>query len=108
MPQLRLPQTATYWGGPVPDGYGGSTFSDPLTVRCRWEEKNEEFVDANGQEKLSRVIVYLEDDVEVGGYLTLGESTTEDPQSLDDALPIQRYSKIPDIRAANYLRKAWL
>jgi len=108
MPGVQLPQTCTYWGAPVSSGFGGTTFSLPSPLPCRWEEKAEEFVDASGQTKVSRAIVYLSDDVEVGGYLFLGDVSTVDPTSLDGAYNIQRYSKMPDIRAANYLRKAWL
>ena len=108
MPSLVLPQTATYWGAPVPTGFGGTTFDVPKTLPVRWEEKGEEFIDDDGQERLSRAVVFLEDDVQVGGYLLLGTSIVVDPTTVDGAEPIQRFSKMPDIRAANYLRKAWL
>jgi hypothetical protein len=107
---MRFPlnQLATYWGSPTPGGFGGHTFDDPQEILVRWEEKNEEFVDNQGNSKISMAVVYADTDLEVGGYLFLGTSLAADPTSLDDALPIQRYAKMPDIRAVSYLRKAWL
>jgi hypothetical protein len=68
----------------------------------------DEFVDEQGATKLSRAIVYAPIDLEVGGYLLLGVSAVEDPTTIHEAMPIQRYAKIPDLRANEYLRKAWL
>lgn len=106
--KFPLNQVATYWGSPSPTGFGGHTFGTPSSIMVRWEEKNEEFVDEQGNQKISQAVVFAEGDLEVGGYLYLGETSETDPTSIDDALPIQRYAKIPDIRAVQYLRKAWL
>lgn len=105
---LIYPQSATYWGAPAPTGFGGHTFASAVAISVRWEEKMDEFVDEQGQTKLSRAVVYAPIDLEVGGYLLLGSSGASDPTGVSGALPIQRYAKIPDLRANEYLRKAWL
>ena len=105
---IVYPQQATYWGQPVPTGYGGHEFDIPEVIRCRWEQKTEEFIDKKGATKLSQAVVYVDQDVEVGGYLYLGDTSEADPTALKEALPIQRYAKVPDIRAVEYVRKVWL
>lgn len=106
--QLVFPQDATYWGTPVTNGYGGQTFGAPAAIKVRWEDKNEEFVDEAGNRRLSQAVVYSEVDMETGGWLLLGTSAGSDPTVVDGALPIQKYSKTPDLRASRFLRKAWL
>lgn len=95
-------QICTYWGAPVQDGYGGWTFSDPVLLKCRWEASTEKFMNQQGQEQVSRAIVWTYDELDVGGYLIEGDATaTEDPTALDDALVIARVDEIPDLRGLN-------
>jgi len=74
----------------------------------RWEEKNEEFIDLQGNTKISQAVVFAQQDLDVGGYLLLGDSPLTDPTLDNNAMVIQRYSKIPDLRAVQFNRKAWL
>ena len=32
-------QDCVYWGNPVNDGFGGTTFDYPVEIKCRWTEK---------------------------------------------------------------------
>lgn len=113
-----LNQKAVYWSSPVPDGWGGSTYGDPVEVDVRWTEKQELYLRLGGsggdntiEEKLSKVVVLAQTDFEWGGRMMLGTltdlSSDEDPDT-NNALTIDGFSKIPDIKAASYLRKAWL
>lgn len=107
-------QTCVYWGSPTADGWGGRTYGDPVELACRWEDKQEKFVNAQGEEHVSQSIVYLGQDVVVNGYLYLGtladiSSAQEgDPESVSGAHLIQAFSKIPNIKATEYERTAWL
>lgn len=110
-------QTATYWST-TPDGYGGVEFSAPVAIECRWEDKQERFVDETGRETVSRSIVYVDRDLEVGGYLALGDysaststtTTGEEPSFTppDTARPIRKFDKLPNLRNTETLRTAWL
>lgn len=104
----NLKQTATYWASPVADGYGGYTFTSPFAIDCRWILKQELFIDAKGKEKVSAAIVLLGQDVDLGGYLFLGTSTESNPKDADGSFEIRSFAKIPDIKGASFLRKAWL
>ena len=109
-----LKQTAVYWGSPVSDGQGGRTFADAVEVDVRWEERQELFIDPQGQEKQSSAVVFIGQDVVVGAYLFLGDlddlgSAEEgDPLNVDGAYEIRQRTKIPDHRGIEFLRKAWL
>lgn len=112
-----LNQTITYWASPVPDGYGGYTYDAPEAIVGRWEDKQELFIDAAGNEVKSNAVVYLTQDVSLGGFLALGDYTDsanyeEDPvgsaSGVDGAREIRAFEKSPDIRGDYSLRKAWL
>jgi len=110
----KLRQTTVYWGNPQNDGAGGRTFDEPVELSVRWEQRQELFVDANGQESTSKAVVYVDRDVDIGGYLYLGDlddlSSTEegDPLTVDGAYEIRSFKKLPDIKADRFLRKVWL
>ncbi len=112
-------QTAVYWapgseesGGADFDEYGKPLYASPVEIDCRWEDVAEEFIDAKGTLATSRAIVYVDRDVRVGGVLMLG--TLETGMDLDDAKQnegaweIRRFDKLPNLKATEYLRTAYL
>ena len=103
-----LLQIATYWAPLAKDGYGGYTFDNPVTIDCRWLQKQELFIDAKGKEKVSAAIVLVGQDIGLGGYLYLGTSTESNPKDIDGSYEIRSFAKIPDIKGTSFLRKAWL
>lgn len=103
-----LLQTATLWAV-TPNGYGGSTFSAPVPIQCRWEDRTEKFVGPiDRQERVSKSIVYTDRNLNVGDYLFLGESAAADPSLVIGASKVERFDKIPDLRTLLVLRKAYL
>ena len=104
----NLKQTITYWGSPISDGWGGSTFDTPITIDGRWEDRQELFRDAEGQEVLSHVVVYVDQDVDIKGYLYLGTSVVTTPASVDGAREIRSFRKVPNLKATAFARKVWL
>lgn len=106
----KLPDCATYWGSPTTGGYGGAVFSPPTTVKVRWEDKQEKFLTATGDEAVSRAVVFVESDVEIGGYLYFGEllPSEVDPTQIVGAHIIRQFLKTPDIQGLQHLRRAFL
>jgi len=110
----RLTMTAVYWSSPTSDGYGGSTFADPVEVKCRWQWKDEIITGDNGEQIVSSVQVFLLQDVDEGGYLYYGElddlTTTQkaDPRSVAGASRIIRFVKTANMKNTEYVRKAFL
>lgn len=108
MPTIRRGEEITYWEPNSSDVFGGDTFKAPKTVKGRWEEMAEMFRDKSGQEVVSRTIVYLDIDINVNGYLFRGVSTKLDPRTVDGALEIRQFSRVPDLRYLKTLRVAYL
>jgi hypothetical protein len=111
-----LKQTAVYWGDPVSDGAGGRTFGSayPVEIDCRWEQKADLFIDMAGQETRSRAVVYVSQDLDMGGYLFLGSlselsgAEQADPLIVSRAYEIRQFQKVPNLKGDMTTRKAWL
>jgi len=101
----HLYQKATYWAPGAVSGFGGRTFSAPVTIRVRWEDRAELFIDADGNEVRSRSIVYSDISVKQGGYLFLGESTATDPTTVNNAYEIRDVTSTPNLYASTFLYK---
>ena len=107
--KIRLPHTLTYWGSPASNGRGGYTYATPTTIKGRWEEKQELFVNSMAQEVRSTVVAFVASDVVIDGYLALGTYTDTDPTDVSGAQKVQGFEKIPDIKASGYFtRKAYM
>jgi len=116
----RLNQTAVYWGNPQEDGYGGNLYDDPIEIACRWEDTQQIILMANGEELLSRAIVFTEHELEENALLFLGtlddlfsssgESSGDvDLTQIEGVHLIKRYEKTPSLRSdTDFLRKAYL
>ncbi len=116
-----LKQTAVYWplgseesGGVDVDEYGRPNYGTAYEIKCRWEDKSIEFLDANGTSKFSQSIVYLKTDVRVGGVLFLGTLLTVTDLLVPKAKEnvgsgeIQRFDSLPSLSAKEFLRTAYL
>ena len=114
-----LKQTAVYWtlaasesAGEDWDDAGQPQWATPTEIECRWEDSQVEFVGKDGTRLLSRSVVYVDRDVDIGGVLMLGELTdiTEDENVLenDGAWEIRGFSKVPTLKATEFLRTAYL
>jgi len=102
-------QNAVYWGPPVEDGDGGFTFPDPVAVACRWDAVEGVVSDERTHEELNNSIVYVDQDVQLNGYLFLGtlEEVGEDsPLDIEGARQITGFEKTPNLKATEFLRKA--
>jgi hypothetical protein len=111
---MKYPQVAVYWGNPQNDGYGGHTFDTATEIRVRWEDKQELFRDVEGREVLSSAVVYSEVDLDLGGFLYLGNVDDSGldsdplPKEVPAAREIKQFSKIPNLRGTKFVRKSWL
>lgn len=104
MVERHLTQTATRWQT-TPDGFGGFSFSPPQQIKCRWEQRSELLPGSTVE--VSKAIVYVDRDVYPEDYLILGSSAAANPISLG-ALKVKEFSKIPDLRNLETVRKCWL
>jgi hypothetical protein len=95
-------QDLTYWAPGANDGYGGISLGEPTSLKGRWEDRQDEYLDADRQLQLSRALVFLPqsaiEEVQVGGYLYNGSSDEEDPTVLVGAYIIRQVLITPDLR----------
>jgi len=102
----HLKQTATLWSAGATDVYGNPTFSAPVAVPCRWEDKQTKALDFQGNEIISNSIVYVDRDYAMGDYLLLGVSVAATPPAT--AKEVRNFSKIPNLKATEFVRKVIL
>ena len=105
-----LNQTATYWSFSTrtTGGFAKRVFDAPVAISVRWEDTNELFMNARGEEQVSMSIVMIDQDVQEGGYLFLGTSVATDPRAVTDARIIKKFDKTPDIKANKFQRTVFL
>lgn len=106
-----MKQKAVYWAPNGTDKFGQQAYAAPVELRCRWEDKQELFIDITGTQQVSKSIVYVESDVKLDGVLWLGE--LEDvapinPFSNEGASKIRAFGKLPKINLRETLRTAIL
>lgn len=94
-------EDVTYWGSPVPDGTGGHTYGAPVGIKCRWEDRAEQFTNTAGDIDVSKAIVFVPITVGIGGYLLLGESIATNPLGVEGAEKIRQIVDIPSLRSAS-------
>lgn len=101
-------QDATYWGNPTLDGYGAYSFDAPILLKVRWEERVEKFVGPQGEDFVSRAVVWVKQDLDLGGYMFLGTSVELNPQNVEDTYLIRQIFEIPDMRNMSKERRVFL
>jgi len=108
--QMRR-QVAVYWSRATVDKYGRYAFSEPVEVKCRWEDAVEEYVSATGEKKVSQAVVYVDRVMQVGDRLWLGEmdsTTPSDPLELFNSYEIGQFEQTPDLKNRDILYVARL
>ena len=111
-----LKMRAAYWEPGSPDDAGNKTFAAPVEIKCRWEERVQEFSGTNNEAMLSNAVVYVDRDVKTLGVLKLlevgqtlnGLTSTTNPFANDKAWEIKRFDKLPTIKATQFVRTAYL
>lgn len=99
-------QDAVYWPALRIDAKNRVVLDDPIAIKCRWEDKSVEYIDMHGQPQVSQVIVYVDRDVTLRGYLWLGllAAAPADPTTDPKGREIRSYEKLPNFRNTDYLR----
>ena len=113
-------QKAVYWPRGVSDEFGNPAPGTAVEINCRWEDRHDMFLDAGGEEQISKSVVTPNRDVVVGGWLWLGTlascpaALVADPQAGDLAdgitLPreIRAFERIPTLKNTETYREALL
>jgi hypothetical protein len=75
----NMTETLTYWAQSGNTPSGGSTFTAPTEISGRWQQRQVLFRDAQGVERVSEAVVYVDRELMNGGYLFRGSSAAADP-----------------------------
>ena len=102
----KLNQTATYWAFCGVDSAGDLEYDPPVQISVRWEDGQETFFSIGGEERKSRVIVYVDQDLLVRSYLFLGTSASVTPNTVVAAFRIEAFLKEPSLNASEFVRRA--
>lgn len=99
-------QNAVYWAPPTFDGYGGSIFSAPMAIKCRWSDAPFIVKSKLGAMVIGSASVMVVDEVEEQGILWLGaladltaEEKADPITNLQDAKIIKMRGKSPLLRS---------
>ena len=105
--ERNLNQTATVWTVNDVDSAGDPTYdsASPRTVACRWEQRNDLFINQGGEQEASVSMVVIAEDLNLGDYLFLGTSVGADPRLVDGAYAIKVAEKIPTRKATAFFRR---
>lgn len=105
-------QQAVFWPFVSTNQFGKKVVGDPVQIKCRWEDVTEEFLDSNGEVQMSNAVVYVDRDTPIGGILMLGtlaDITDEtDIKENNGAWEIRRFDNLPNFRATEFLKTAYL
>jgi hypothetical protein len=107
MPARRFPEKITYWAPGDTGDYGVAEDVAPVLIYGRWEDSQELFRDASGDEAQSVAVVYLDRPVRVDGYLVRGDFTSSTTR-VADAREIKQVTAIRNMRYSDQENKAFL
>lgn len=107
-----LNQTCLYWPTNGSDAYGQPVFGSAVELPCRWIDKVQEIIKADGTTLKSQTRVLLDEDVMVKGFLKLGELKDINPASTplenSGTWEILKVDRVPDFKGETMVKTAYL
>lgn len=109
-----LKQVAVYWplASTAVTSYGRHAYGAAVEIKCRWEKKSIEYIDARGTRRLSMALVYTDRAIDVGGVLFFGTlsglTDQTNPKENEGAYEVFRFDNSPDLKKKKYTLKAYL
>jgi hypothetical protein len=113
---MRL-ETLVWWSqtGSL-DGAGNYIYSAGVEIKGRWEDRKENFITSEGEEKTSKAVVYPDEskNIKVNDQLFRGELTdldsaqTANPNLKAEAYRIQALNSSKDIDTETTMKEAFL
>lgn len=104
----NMNQDITYWKPTTADVFGKKSFEMPKLFKGRWEDRNEMVFDKTGQEVMCKTRIFVCEDVDLDGYIFLGECYEPDPLVTQGAFEIRQIAKMPDLRNMRTLTTVYL
>jgi hypothetical protein len=107
-----MKQKAIWWAHDGLDDFGKPTYNiAPVEIDCRWEDRTEQFINANGDQEVSRSVLIVDRDISLKDKMKLGELDSTiyaDPDDNEDVWEVLQFMKIPDFKGRKRLRQVYL
>ena len=110
----KLKDIITHWVVTGDDDYGGYIFAAPVTMKARWQDVQQQFINQSGEEQVSRSVVYVERDIDTGDWIALDDHTdiadplTQASRLLVRAYKVESFGRSTNLRATQNIRKVFL
>lgn len=103
-------EAAVYWPPQRPDRFGKAAQGTAEAIDCHWEDVAEVYTGADGQQFVSRSVVYVKRQLKRQGYLFFGAlvDAPADPTSSDDCFQIRLFERVPSVAGDDYVYNAVL
>ena len=105
-------QTCVWWARTGADRYGKDVYAAPVQKVCRWQDGTEEFMDPEGERRVSTAKVFVPVDMQPGDVLyegtLVGAPTLTVPNAAAGLHKIAAFKKVPDFDNNEVLRVAML
>mgnify|MGYP000934275139 CR=1 FL=1 len=108
-------QPAVYWGNPIPNGYGGYNYDSPIQIYVRWDDSKSAPSFIGGDKITVNAIVLCTQELDLGGFLWLGELPEypevmpDNPLEVENAYSIQKFTKVPLLKSKTlFVKTAYL
>lgn len=86
-------QVATVWERIGVDRFGDPAVAAPRQIMVRWEERQTNFINDDGQDEALGSIIVLGERLKMGDWLALGTRTEASPIGLTNAAQIKLYQE---------------
>jgi hypothetical protein len=106
-----MKQKAIWWSHISIDEFGKPVYTTPVEVDCRWDDMNEQFINANNDQEISKSILIVDRDMRLKDKLKLGEldsNISTDPDNEEDVWEVRLFNKIPSVKGTKFLREVYL
>jgi hypothetical protein len=108
-------QTIVYWAFSGRDGYGGASFSTPVEIQGRWEDKQKLFTDSTGQRLESSKLAYVDQDISPNDWMFLGNLSDiassideTNPKNVTESYEVKAVTKVPTLKADKFQRVVFM
>ncbi|PHR87489.1 MAG: hypothetical protein COA78_37080 [Blastopirellula sp.] len=109
----KLREIITIWVVSGDDGFGGPVYAAPATMKARWSEGQQTFINESGDEATSQAIIHVERSIFLGDWIALGDHRCDaSPNNLTDtsakAYKVRGFTSVSNIRNSTMVRKAFI
>jgi hypothetical protein len=109
-------QTLVYWRKTGSDPSGKPVYADPVEIKCRWEDRQQEVIASDGRTVIARGHLLLASPVLPGSLVFQGllgdwkklPNYPSPPTVNQGGREVVRADNTPDLKAQSFVNEAWV